>query len=172
MVASALLVSLIWWPHGLGGRNHVASSKKTLACHWYSSRIDCSVLTFVLLYAFSAICCVMVVFRICSPWQAMWMLSHLMIVCACLSSVWRSVMFVQCHFCGSAMSLLAIRTCFCTICLFAAVMVTSSVPLRVPVVQLIWGLKLQSHGWLRIIQSFLRFVTKNLTHCSFCPRVT
>jgi hypothetical protein len=77
----------------------------------------------------------------------------------------------QCCFCGSAMGLLAIRMCCCATCHFAAVVVTLSVPFSVPVVQLIWGLNLQSHGCPRIILSFPRFVTKNSTHCSFCPSV-
>jgi hypothetical protein len=67
IVAGASLVSLIWWSHGLGGGNLVASvSEKTLACHWYSVGIVCSVLTLALSYAFSDICWAMVVFWICS----------------------------------------------------------------------------------------------------------
>jgi hypothetical protein len=150
IVAGASLVSLIWWSHGLGGGNRVASvSEKTLACHWYSIGIVCSVLTLALSYAFSDICWAMVVFRICSM-GVVWMSVRWVMRWACVSTSQSVVIVVQCRLSGSAVSRRARRTCVCAICCFAAAVDISSFPCNFPFSQLIWGLKVQSHGCPRM----------------------
>jgi hypothetical protein len=151
IVVGASLVSLIWWSHGLGGGNLVASvSEKTLACHWYSVGIVCLVLTLVWSYVFSDICWAIVVFRICSV-GIVRISVRLLTRCVYVSASSSVVIVVQCRLSGFVVSCHARRVCACPICCFAAVVETLSFPCRFPFAQSIWGLKVRSHGCPRII---------------------
>jgi hypothetical protein len=128
-----------------------------------------SVFTLVGSYAFSAICCVMVVLRSHSPSSVVWILSEVMMWSVCF---WSSLKLVMTGVASSIVILQSLRTRCLTSYALLIVVWTFNRSFIVALAQSISGLNCCSQGYPKIIQSFPRSVMKNWSLCSLSLRVT
>src|SRR5712675_2673898 len=155
----AFRVNSILWSQGRWGGNWRAScSENTFQCRLKAAGTDSSVLTLVSSYAFSAICCAIVVFLIFIGSGSK---TSIVMMSSSPSSNW--AMATVCTCC---------RNSFCVSLPLINVSALKRDPSTRPSGQLISGLKVANQGYPKMNRSPPRFVTKNLVLSCFLSRNT